>query len=145
MLPDADVIGFKFNIAYKDFWGHRGFSHSILFAIITGFTLALLYKRKNIFSKQGIHLTLYFTFCTASHGILDALTNGGLGVAFFSPWDTGRYFFEWRPIQVSPIGIKKFFSQWGLRVIYSEAIFIGGPFLIYTVLCFGLRKIKNQP
>ncbi|MCP4149495.1 MAG: metal-dependent hydrolase, partial [bacterium] len=34
MLPDADVIGFKFGVSYGDFLGHRGFFHSLFFAFI---------------------------------------------------------------------------------------------------------------
>ena len=29
-LPDLDVIGFRLGIRYGDFWGHRGFTHSLL-------------------------------------------------------------------------------------------------------------------
>ena len=39
ILPDADVIGFSFGIKYGSFWGHRGFSHSHLFAFILGFLI----------------------------------------------------------------------------------------------------------
>lgn len=28
MLPDADVLAFKFGVAYGDVLGHRGFTHS---------------------------------------------------------------------------------------------------------------------
>ena len=34
IVPDADVIGFHFGIHYQDFWGHRGFTHSLLFAAL---------------------------------------------------------------------------------------------------------------
>src|SRR5260370_35365840 len=34
MLPDADSIGFRLGIHYGDFWGHRGFTHSLLFACV---------------------------------------------------------------------------------------------------------------
>ena len=68
----------------------------------------------------------YFAAVTASHGILDALTDGGLGIAFFSPFDTHRYFFPWRPIQVSPIG-PGFFSARGVRVLASELRWIWIP------------------
>jgi inner membrane protein len=64
---------------------------------------------------------------TAAHGVLDAMTTGGLGVAFFSPWNPERYFFGFRPIAVSPIGIKAFFSGVGLRVLGSEALWVGLP------------------
>ena len=36
ILPDGDVLGFKFGIAYGSFWGHRGFTHSLLFALLVG-------------------------------------------------------------------------------------------------------------
>lgn len=30
VIPDLDVIVFRFGIHYGDFWGHRGFTHSKL-------------------------------------------------------------------------------------------------------------------
>src|ERR1700749_4456943 len=91
ILPDADVISFQFGVQYEDFWGHRGFTHSILFAIILGALITALFYRDVLWSKKGFRYFLFFTFCTVSHGILDAMTNGGLGVAFFYPFDTTRY------------------------------------------------------
>ncbi|MCS7811819.1 metal-dependent hydrolase, partial [Pseudomonas aeruginosa] len=40
-LPDFDVVAFKLGIAYHDAFGHRGFSHSLLFAAILGALAAL--------------------------------------------------------------------------------------------------------
>lgn len=34
MLPDADVLSFKFGVAYGNVFGHRGFTHSLVFAFI---------------------------------------------------------------------------------------------------------------
>ena len=34
ILPDFDVIAFKLGIAYQHPLGHRGFTHSILFALL---------------------------------------------------------------------------------------------------------------
>jgi hypothetical protein len=34
VVPDLDVVGFRFGIRYGDFWGHRGFTHSLLFAAL---------------------------------------------------------------------------------------------------------------
>jgi inner membrane protein len=34
VIPDADVIGFRLGVHYGDFWGHRGFTHSLLFSAI---------------------------------------------------------------------------------------------------------------
>ncbi len=143
IFPDADVIGFKFNIAYESFWGHRGFSHSLLFALLFGALITLIFYRKRFLSKQGILLTFYFFLCTASHGVLDALTSGGHGIAFFSPFDNTRYFFPWRPIQVSPIGVENFFSEWGKRVIMSELVWIGIPGTLLIMFNFIRRKFRK--
>lgn len=143
IIPDTDVIGFQFNIAYESFWGHRGFSHSLVFAFLFGLLITLIFFRKEAVSKKGIVLFLFFSLCTASHSILDAMTSGGYGVAFFSPFDITRYFFPWRPIKVSPLGIANFFTERGLRVIKSELIWIGIPGFIYIILMLIIRKTKK--
>ena len=63
---------------------------------------------------------VYFFLATASHGFLHAMTDGGLGVAFFSPFDNHRFFLPWTPIRVSPIGVGRFFTDRGLAVLQSE-------------------------
>jgi inner membrane protein len=55
------------------------------------------------------------------------MTDGGLGIAFFSPFDRTRYFLPWRPIRVSPIGVASFFSRWGLEVLASELVYVWLP------------------
>ena len=126
VVPDLDVIGFHFGVQYGDVWGHRGLTHSVVFAaLLAGSLVALWYRGKPAVAMTG--LFLYFFLCTASHGVLDAMTNGGLGVAFFSPFDTTRYFFPVRPVLVSPIEISEFFSAYGVRVIVSEAAWIWLP------------------
>ncbi len=91
VLPDADVIGFKFGIAYGDFWGHRGFFHSIFFAFLLSTAIIFLAFRKlRIFSKQWWLSWLFFFIVSSSHGILDTFTNGGLGIALLSPFNTTR-------------------------------------------------------
>lgn len=133
ILPDADVITFKFGIPYDSFWGHRGFSHSFLFALIIGITITLIFYWNKGSTLTRLALAFYFTITTASHSLLDAMTSGGLGVALFSPWDNTRYFLPWRPIKVSPIGIDSFFSEWGLLVLKSEALWIGIPCIFFIV------------
>ena len=143
ILPDADVIGFSFGIPYESFWGHRGFSHSLLCAFFVGLLISFLFYYKLFFSRKGIMIILFFTVATASHAILDAMTTGGLGVAFFSPWDDTRHFFDWRPIKVSPIGIGNFFSDRGKRVILSELIYIGIPGTLYIIITNSIRRFKK--
>ena len=78
---------------------------------------------------------------TASHGVLDALTDGGLGVAFFSPFDNTRYFFPWRPLEVSPISITRFFSEGGGEVLRSEFKFVWLPLSSLWLAVWAARRV----
>jgi inner membrane protein len=69
----------------------------------------------------------YLFLVTASHGALDAMTNGGLGGAFFSPFNNARYFLPWRPILVSPISFGRFFSPQTPAILTSEFLWIWIP------------------
>lgn len=84
VLPDADVIGFRFGISYADaFW----------------------------------------------------------------PFDQTRYFCDWRPIRVSPFGLKGLLSQRGLSVMLSELRWVWAPCLavIAAALFFGKNPMRAIP
>ncbi len=140
ILPDADVIGFLYDVPYGSFWGHRGFTHSFAFALALAFLITLLFHRSELKSTRLLLFVAYYFLCTSSHALLDAMTTGGLGVAFFSPLDNSRYFFPWRPIKVSPLGASKFFSTWGLQVLKSELIWIGIPVVLWVRSVYLFRK-----
>ncbi|MBR9913904.1 MAG: metal-dependent hydrolase [Algicola sp.] len=135
VIPDIDVLSFQFGIPYLHPLGHRGFTHSVMFAVIWSSILALSFgkHRKWLFFVVIILSTL-------SHGILDAMTTGGKGVGFFIPFDNSRYFFSERIIKVSPIGIDAFFSEWGLRVLWSEFKYILTPCIIVLGITYLVKK-----
>jgi len=142
VLPDADVLGFAVGIDYGDLWGHRGLTHSLAWAWLIGVVVVAGGFRDAVpGSRRWALLVLHFFLVTASHGVLDAMTSGGLGVAFFAPFDTTRYFFPWRPVLVSPIGIEPFFSRDGLEVLKSELIWIWAPTATALLLAQSLKKI----
>ncbi|MDR0715910.1 MAG: metal-dependent hydrolase [Azoarcus sp.] len=126
MLPDFDVIGFRFGVRYADLLGHRGFSHSLLFALICGGLGAL--AAPLLHCRRTLAFGLLFA-AVASHIALDAATSGGLGVAAFWPFSDERYFFPWRPIRVSPLSPRVFFSGRGLEVLRSELLWVWLPCL----------------
>jgi len=101
VIPDVDVIGFSLGIPYAHPLGHRGFTHSLLFAAL----LAAAAARFTLESLSTWRRFLVLFAATASHGILDAFTDGGLGVGFLIPFSNERYFAPVRPLPVSPIGI----------------------------------------
>ena len=144
VLPDADVIGFAFGIPYGHLLGHRGLTHSVAFA--AALALVLLPFARAAPATRG-RVWLFLALATASHGLLDALTNGGLGVAFLAPISAERYFFPVRPIQVSPIGATAFFSEWGRRVMESELLWIWLPASLVgsTALLWRRRAHASPP
>jgi len=142
ILPDADVIGFSFGIHYHHPFGHRGFFHSPFFGLVLSFVIvSVFFRDAKVFSARWFFYFIFFFLLAASHGILDAFTNGGMGIALFSPFDNTRYFFPWTPIQVSPIGVRAFFSQWGLTVIRSELLWIWLPSAVVVVIAFLVRGL----
>ena len=140
VIPDLDVIGFRFGIRYGDFWGHRGFTHSLLFSTLLASAVVILGFHGGLPTLSRFALGMYFFLATASHGLLDAMTDGGLGVAFFSPFDNHRYFLPWTPIRVSPIGFGRFFIHRGLEVLASELLWIWLPAGLLAILVWLIRR-----
>jgi inner membrane protein len=140
VIPDLDVIGFRFGIHYGDFWGHRGFTHSLFFAALLASIVAIVMFRAGTSGIGRFALFGYLFLATASHGVLDAITNGGLGVAFFSPFDNTRYFLPWRPVRVSPIGITRFFTSRSFAILQSELLWIWVPAILFASVVWLLRR-----
>jgi inner membrane protein len=140
VIPDLDVIGFRFGIRYGDSWGHRGFTHSLVFAALLALVIVALGFRHGVTGMHPLSMWLYFFLATASHGLLDAMTDGGLGVAFFAPFDNHRYFLPGTPIRVSPIGVTRFFTARGFAVLQTEFLWIWLPAMLLAVLALLLRR-----
>lgn len=122
VLPDADVLGFRWGISYEHLLGHRGLTHSLAFAAALSAVLIPLVFHGPLWAPHRHRLFWYLFCCTASHGVLDAMTNGGLGVAFLAPFDSTRYFLPVRPIEVSPLSVEAFFTGWGARVLDRKSV-----------------------
>lgn len=135
LLPDADVVAFRFGIPYSAPWGHRGASHSFVFAVGVALVAAGVARALGARAARWGGLTF---LAVASHGVLDALTNGGLGAALLWPFSHGRYFAPVRPLPVSPIGAGMLSSR-GLYVVGVELLaFI--PFWTYALWPRGRRQ-----
>ena len=142
-IPDLDVIGFRFGVHYGDFWGHHGFTHSLMFAAVLSVLVAwlLLWRRSGMRRAAAV---AYLFLATAAHGFLDAMTNGGLGVAFFSPFNNHRYFLPWRPIHVAPLSVGRFFTARGLSILRNEILWIWLPSLLFAVLVLAVRSPRSR-
>lgn len=136
--PDLDVIGLHLGIPYSHMLGHRGLTHSIFFAAIFCFLLIAFIPKKPDINRFSIWI--YFAASMSSHGVLDALTNGGLGVAFFAPFTSDRYFLPFRPIEVSTLNITHFFQGQGVGVLLSELMWVWPPALLVCLFGFLLTR-----
>jgi inner membrane protein len=119
LLPDADVIAFLLRIPYSAPWGHRGASHSLALGAATGLLCGALLSP---LWPSRIRTTLAATLAIVSHGLLDTLTDGGLGVALLWPYSLTRYFAPLRPIPVAPIGLA-LLTKPGLAVLVTETFY----------------------
>ncbi len=125
MVPDADVAGLGNGVAYGSMFGHRGFTHSIVFALLVSALLLPLTR-----APRKLAAFAYIFLSTMSHGVLDAFTSGGRGVGFLAPFSNHRFFAPWRPIRVSPIGT----TQRLLPVLTSELKWVWLPMVVVFVL-----------
>jgi len=128
MAPDLDVIAFWLGIPYHHPLGHRGLFHSPFFALLLSLAVTWFgFREIRRFSAHWWRVLLLLFLVCASHGLLDALTNGGLGIALLAPFDNSRFFFPWTPLEVSPIGLRGFLSERGLQTLYSEFLWLWLP------------------
>lgn len=140
-LPDVDAIGYRLGVPQGSFFGHRGFHHSLPFsAAVAAVATFALFRRE----RRPVPLFLVLLAAGASHGVLDAMTNGGYGIAFLSPFDTTRYFLPFRPLEVPPIGITPFFSRRGLAVLRSEALWVWLPLLGLVVGSQAFWRVRRR-
>ena len=142
MAPDIDVVCQRFGIKYTDMLGHRGLTHSLLFAACLSGIVVFLAFRKPLEGISRKALFALFFVSTISHAVLDAMVDGTLGVAFLAPFSSARYFLPWRPIVSSPIGLA-FFSMTGATVILNEFVWIWVPSII-VILTPWLKKRFSQ-
>jgi len=139
VLPDADAILHYLGVPYSHPLGHRGFWHSLVFAALVAGVMTVW-----LFRERRWRVFLFLFVVGASHGVLDAMTDGGLGVAFFAPLDNARYFLPWRPLVVPPIAIAPFFSAWGVEVLASEIVYVWLPLAGSLLIVETVRRVRAR-
>jgi inner membrane protein len=138
VLPDLDVLGLAVGWGLDHPLGHRGLSHSLASAALVGGLAALAVRLPP--GERRLRVWIVLAAAAASHGILDALTNGGRGVAFLAPFANTRWHFPVRPIEVSPIGVREFFTGRGLEVLSNEVTWLWAPSLAMLAATLGWRR-----
>lgn len=138
MIPDADVVGRMFHVPHTADLGHRGLTHSILFALVVALSGTLLAAR--LHASRRIATTVLF-LATLSHALADMLTNGGKGMMLFWPLDRERFAFAVRPIEVAHVGLQDLWSGRIWSVLLSETVWLLVPATLIALL---LRSVMNR-
>jgi inner membrane protein len=131
LLPDLDVLMLRW-LPYSHPLSHRGLSHSLFFALIAAGCLTLAASLTGLIKGRTsilIPVWLLLAAAMSSHGLLDACTDGGLGIALFSPLTFERYFFPLRPLPVAWLSPAGQLSSYMLHV-YTVELALFGPFCL---------------
>ena len=127
LLPDLDGIAFPLGIPYAAPFGHRGASHSFAAAAAAGLLCGAAGRAAGLSFPRA---ALAGAAVTATHGLLNTLTDGGLGVALLWPFSDRRFFAPWRPIPVAPIGLGMLSARGAFVMAAETAMFL--PFFLYA-------------
>jgi inner membrane protein len=127
VAPDLDWFTGFLRSADGTSLAHRGLSHSLLAAGLIATAAMLLGFRSHLRSPRHWACMLSAAF---SHGLLDACTFGGTGVAFLLPFSKARFVCLWQPIFVSPIPLSGRLLDWLLFSLGTELVWIGIPALL---------------
>ena len=141
-VPDVDAIGRPFgNLAIEALvGGHRGFMHSVLFAVLLSAVVVGGFFRTPQWT--GLHRRLWtaFALAIASHGVLDAISAIGNGVTFWAPVSWAHYEFPWQPL--GEIGPGPRGRERALDMVANEFLWVGLPALIVVAIARFTRRSR---
>ncbi len=131
MLPDADVFITQLGSHDSIVAGHRGASHSLLMAAILAIATGLLARR---YGWNGLRTMVAVMLAIGSHGLLDALGDGGRAIPLFWPLSDHRFRAPWQFLPDAPRGLE-FISWHGFLDAVLEFVY----FLPVTLLALWPR------
>jgi inner membrane protein len=144
-IPDIDALGPLFDAREPSLFAARGFSHSLVFAAIFTLIVAALFFRSASTRARSIAIAIVFA-STASHGIVDAMSVGDVGVAFFAPFSSTRFFLPLRVIAACPNAPPEHIGAWIKLLAANELLFILAPaFLIaFTIRVWITSRVADR-
>jgi len=121
---------------------HRGLLHSLpAAAFITALAMVLARRDRLREGKAWACLGA----AVFSHGLLDAFTFGGTGVAFLEPFTNVHFVSAWQPIFVSPIPLSGRLTDWLFFSLGTELVWIGIPAFLAILLARRLNPCTSDP
>jgi membrane-bound metal-dependent hydrolase YbcI (DUF457 family) len=131
-LANAADLDFFLVVTFHSRAWHRGFSHSIMLALVACLILVLYLGRRHI--REAIAYGLAF----ASHGVLDYVTTKeGGGVELLWPFSSERLVFGW-------VGLSELPSRLPAIEIVKSLVMEFAVFMPLLVLMIGLRKYVRK-
>jgi inner membrane protein len=145
VVPDLDVAAFPLGIPYEHPLGHRGFFHSLPFALVLALPVCLVAFRAIGLFSRGWWILFGLTFAaTASHGLLDTATDAGLGIGLLVPFSMHRFFLDFRPIETSSVNPLVFlFQKRSLEILASEILWVWIPVLALSLVFQAGRRWRT--
>ena len=122
ILPDLDLIARPLGAGYLEPLAHRGIFHSPAVAMVISLVGALIAWRAGLSPWRWGVLVLV---AVGSHGLLDSLNEGDLGVPLLWPFSKHRFLAGWFPAAAVRT------SSIGLRMIAFDLV-LSVPLLIYA-------------
>jgi inner membrane protein len=141
-IPDIDILFVALGARYRGMWGHRGITHSLVFAIAAAAAASLWIRRRERGTPSG-RLFGILLLSAASHGFVDAAMASGVGVAALAPFSAARYTFAWRPIRVPAPVDNPWLNLGGIRVTSSEVLWLWLPSLALILVGLRLRFARR--
>ncbi len=142
MAPDLDwFVGFL-HVHRGHAFNHRGAAHSLFAALLIATVVFFLGFRRDQ-RRWGVGLCL--AVAAVSHGLLDACTSGGVGVALFMPFSDTRWACVWQPGWVAPLPMGHEHVHTFLASLWSEAFWIGLPALLMASWGRLIRRVSLRP
>ncbi|HVR62420.1 MAG TPA: metal-dependent hydrolase [Polyangia bacterium] len=136
-LPDVDVLWLALGAPDRGLLGHRGFTHTPLFALAVGALVGVwLWARGR---GRPVTLAVLAALLVGTHGILDGIAQDGRGILFFWPLSAERFHLPWRPIPDAPLGLA-LFSRVGLSHLALEFLY----FIPFTLFTLRWRREKTR-
>ena len=123
--PDLDYATLAFEVRPNEPFGHRGITHSLVVAAVLSLAVTVVgFRGLGLGSRTWWRVAAFLFFAAASHGLLDAVTSGDIGVALFAPLDNKRHFLPLKRIPCCPVGINEYLGYWGIMTIANEILYV---------------------
>jgi inner membrane protein len=140
LLSTAPDLDFLLVIALHSKSWHRGFTHSIVFALFVSLFLTLVPGKRRFWE------TLAYGLAFGSHGILDYLTSKeGTGVELLWPFSSERLMLGWwglseNPSRLPPSGL---FKAVALELVLFTPLFVG-VLLLRKAIAPGVKSAERR-